>query len=115
MPVMGSIARWAVVFAAATAGSWLGRLIAASRYGEPAAPLKQLDGRRLLEQDVAPGFLAAELLGRNLRLGLLGEAVLAAAGAAASAVATGPFVEGGLRTQDSGRSDESSPHLSPVS
>jgi hypothetical protein len=55
-------------------------------------PLMRLDARVLLNQDVAPGFLAAELLGKALRLGLAGEAVLAAGGAALSAIATGPVV-----------------------
>jgi hypothetical protein len=41
---------------------------------------------------VAPGFLTAELLGRSLRLGVVGEAVLALAGAATSALLTGPYV-----------------------
>jgi hypothetical protein len=81
------------VLLAATAGSWAGRIAAARLYGEPAAPLLRLDAHTLLTQDVAPGFLAAELLGKPLRLGLAGEAVLAAAGAALSVIATGPLVQ----------------------
>ncbi len=98
MRIVRSIARWAAVFAAATAGSWIGRQIAASRHGEQRDPLGQISARTLLDQDVAPGFLAAELLGRNLRLGLAGEVILAATGAALSAIATGPFVEREPRT-----------------
>lgn len=93
MPGIGSVLRWAAVFAGATAGSWAGRIAAARLYGEPVEPLLRLDARALLNQDVAPGFLAAELLGKALRLGLAGEAVLAASGAALSAIATGPYVK----------------------
>lgn len=85
--------RWAAVFAGATAGSWAGRVAAAALNGEPVEPLLRVDQEALLSQDVAPGFLAAELLGRALRLGPVGEALLAATAAAASAVATGPLVE----------------------
>jgi hypothetical protein len=92
MPGIGSVLRWVAVFAGATAGSWAGRIAAARLYGEPVEPLMRLDARVLLNQDVAPGFLAAELLGKALRLGLAGEAVLAAGGAALSAIATGPVV-----------------------
>lgn len=93
MPGIGSVLRWAAVFAGATMGSWAGRIAAARLYGEPVQPLMRLDARVLLNQDVAPGFLAAELLGKALRLGLTGEAVLAAGGAALSAIVTGPVVK----------------------
>jgi hypothetical protein len=92
MPGIGWVLRWTAVFAGATAGSWAGRIAAARLYGEPVEPLLRLDARVLLNQDVAPGFLAAELLGKSLRLGPAGEAVLAATGAALSAIATGPVV-----------------------
>jgi hypothetical protein len=91
MPKIGSVARWAVVFAAATFGSWSGRIIAAFLYDEPVTPLLQLDARTLLNQDVAPGFLAAEMLGRGIGAGIAGEIFFAAAGSAISAVATGPL------------------------
>ncbi len=90
---VGSVMRMAAVFGAATAGSLAGRIAAASLYGEPVGPLLEIDGRTLLDQDVAPGFLAAELLGRNLRIGIAGEILTAALGAAASQVATGPLVD----------------------
>jgi hypothetical protein len=93
VPDFGWVVRWAAVFAAATAGSWAGRVAAACLYGEPTAAALRLDMRALLAQDVAPGFVAAELLGRPLRLGPAGEALLAAAAAAVSAVATGPRVD----------------------
>ncbi len=88
----GSAARWAVVFAGATAGSLAGRIAAAFLYGEPVAPLLDLRPRHLLNQDVAPGFLSAELLGRALGGGPAAEATAAALGAAASAILTGPRV-----------------------
>lgn len=90
---VGSLLRWAAVFAGATAGSWVGRLVAARLYDENAEPLLRLDRRMLLAQDVAPGFLAAEVLGRNLRVGPTGEVVLAVLAGAASAVATGPLLK----------------------
>ena len=92
MPGLSWLMRWALVFAAATAGSWAGRLVAAALYEEDVAPLLRLDRRTLLSQDVAPGFLAAEVLGRNLHVGPTGEVVLAALAGASSAVATGPMV-----------------------
>jgi hypothetical protein len=92
MPAVAMAVRWIAVFVGATAGSWAGRIAAAALYGEPVDPLLRLNARTLLEQDIAPGFLVAELLGRPLRLGPAGEAVLAAASAAASALATGPYV-----------------------
>lgn len=88
-----TVLRWVVVALAAALGSWLGRVAAAARDGEPLAPLLRLDGRTLLEQDVAPGLLAAELVGRGLGLGLAGQATVAALGAAASALATGPRID----------------------
>ncbi len=88
-----SALRWMLVALAAALGSWLGRVLAAARDGEPLAPLLRLDGRTLLAQDVAPGLLAAELVGRGLGLGLAGQATVAALGAAASALATGPRVD----------------------
>ncbi len=88
-----SALRWALVAIAAALGSWLGRVLAAARDGEPLAPLLRLDGRTLLEQDVAPGLLAAELVGRGLGLGLVGQATVAAIGAAVSVLATGPRVD----------------------
>jgi hypothetical protein len=94
MPGIGSVGRWLAVFGAATAGSWLGRIIAARLYQEPLEPLLALDARALLNQDVAPGFLAAETLGRALRAGIAGEVAVAVAGSALSAVATGAYVEG---------------------
>ncbi|MER3421615.1 MAG: hypothetical protein C4290_14305 [Chloroflexota bacterium] len=86
-----SVLRWALVVIAAALGSWLGRALAAA--GEPLAPLLRLDGRTLIEQDVAPGLLAAELFGRGLGLGLAGQALVAALGAAASALVTGPRID----------------------
>jgi hypothetical protein len=95
------VARWLVVFGAATVGSWLGRIIAARMYDEPLEPLLTLDARAFLNQDVAPGFLAAETLGRAFRAGIAGEAAIAVAGSALSAVATGAYVDGGgLRDED---------------
>jgi len=88
-----SVLRWALVVIAAALGSWLGRALAAARDGEPLAPLLRLDGRTLIEQDVAPGLLAAELFGRGLGLGLAGQALVAALGAAASALVTGPRID----------------------
>lgn len=88
-----SALRWTLVVIAAALGSWLGRALAAARGGEPLAPLLRLDGRTLLEQDVAPGLLAAELVGRGLGLGLAGQALVAALGAAASALVTGPRID----------------------
>lgn len=87
-----SAGRWVAVFAGAAAGAYLGRVAAAKLYHEPAPPLTELGPRALLAQDVAPGFLAAELIGRGLGLGLAGEAVVAAVAAGLSVVATGPLV-----------------------
>ncbi len=92
--VAGSVVRWAVVFAGATAGSLIGRVAAAFIYDEPVSPLLDLRPRHLLSQDVAPGFLTAELLGRALGGGPAAEAAAAALGAAASAIITGPRVAG---------------------
>ena len=91
---IGAVLRWVLLLAAATVGSWAGRVAAARLYGEPVDPLLQLDRRTLLEQDVAPGFLAAEVFGRNLGMGAAGQVALAALASAASAVATGPWVSG---------------------
>ena len=91
---VGVVLRWVLLLAAATVGSWAGRVAAARLYGEPVDPLLQVDRRMLLEQDVAPGFLAAEVFGRNLGLGTAGQAALAMLASAASAVATGPWVSG---------------------
>lgn len=85
--------RWLAVYAAATAGSWIGRVVAAEVYGESVTPLLKADARLLLEQDVAPGFLASEFLGRGR--GIAGQATIALVAAAVSAVATG-----GLRRND---------------
>lgn len=85
--------RWMVVALAAAVGSWLGRVAAAARDGEPLAPLLRPHPRALLEQDVTPGLLAAELIGRGLGLGLTGQATVAALGAAASVLVTGPRVD----------------------
>lgn len=86
-----SAARWVVVFAGATAGAYAGRVAAALLYNEPVSPLLDGGPRAMLEQDVAPGFLTAEVIGRGLGLGLAGEALIAALGAGVSAIATGPL------------------------
>ena len=91
---IGVLLRWVLLLAAATVGSWAGRVVAARLYGEPVDPLLQIDRGTLLEQDVAPGFLAAEVFGRNLGLGTAGQAALAMLASAASAVTTGPWVSG---------------------
>jgi hypothetical protein len=88
------VLRWVVVALAAALGSWLGRVAAAVRDGEPLAPLLRPHPRALLEQDIAPGLLVAELVGRGLGLGLAGQATVAALGAAASVLATGPRIDG---------------------
>lgn len=90
--IVTAVLRWAALFVGATIGSMIGRVLAARLYGEPLDSPPRLDARTLLEQDVAPGLVAVELLGRVLRLGVRGEALLAAVGAAASAIATGPWV-----------------------
>ena len=91
--VLGMGGRVVAVFAGATAGSVAGRLIAALLYGESVPPLLRSTPRTLLEQDVAPGFIGAELLGRAFGAGARGEVVAAALSAAAHAVITGPLLD----------------------
>lgn len=105
-----SLLRWWVLFLAATLGSWAGQVAAARLHGEPVGSLLRLDPRSLLEQDVTPGLLAAELLGKPLGLSVAGEAVLAAAGAAAAAVATGPYVVRDYATRRRGVAVQRSGH-----
>ncbi len=88
------LARWALLFVGATLGSWAGRLLAAALYHEPLTPRLALSPADLLRQDVAPGFLAAEALGHGPAAGPVGSALIAAAGAALSAILTGPMVTG---------------------
>jgi hypothetical protein len=92
MRVVRPVVRWLLVFTGATFGSWCGRVIAAALYGEPVTPLLRVNARTLLQQDVVPGFLAAELIGRGLDAGPVTEMMIAAAGAAASAIGTGRIV-----------------------
>lgn len=105
--VARSAVRWAAVFAGAAAGAYAGRVVAARLYQEPAPALAEIAPRRLLEQDVAPGFLAAELIGRSLGMGVAGEAVVAAVAAGLAVVATGPLAP---PTEP----DEQEPRIIPV-
>ena len=95
--------RWVAVFAGATIGSYSGRLAAAMLYGEPVSPLLQVGPRTVLEQDVAPGFLAAEVIGRGFGFGLAGEAFVAGLAAGVSAVAAGPLIADDQRPPEGSR------------
>lgn len=89
--MLGSLLRWLLVGGGALAGSYGGRILAATLRGEPVEPLLRFDRATLLRPDMAPGIMAAEIAGRILRLGPWSAALVAAAGAAAAVLAEGPL------------------------
>lgn len=92
MSLLKSLVRWLFVLAGAAVGSYTGRAVAAALRGEPVRPLLRLDRVALVRQDLVPGFVAVELLGRLLKLGPWGAALVAAVAAAAAAFVDGPLV-----------------------
>jgi len=86
------IVRWLLVMAGAALGSYLGRVAGAISRGEPVDPLLRVDRATVLRSDAIPGFLAVEFVGRIVRLGPLGAALIAATGAGVFSFLEGPIM-----------------------
>jgi hypothetical protein len=92
MRVLKPVLRWLLVVIGAAIGSYAGRVAAAALRGEPVQPLLRPDRVLVMRHDLVPGFVAVELLGRLLKLGLWGSGLVAAVAAAAAAFVDGPIV-----------------------